>query len=201
MNAPHDMNGEQAADGAAADPATPAGPGMLALIEVLDRSGAIVQQLPVWRWPVTVGRALTNDLVLADPHVAAEHLRVEATSSPAGARLAVEVLDTVNGVRHGHRRQARGSRFDWTDGDDISLGRLRLRVRLASAALAPEQVLTRLRWRPVAATLGLVLAFAALTTWQSWLGQTEPNQFAAGLRVRSACCSGPRCCGPGWPPC
>lgn len=160
--------------------AMPAEAGLLALIEVLDRGGAIVQRLPVRRWPVTVGRALTNDLVLADAHVAAEHLRIEAPASSGHAPLTVRVLDTVNGARHGHHRHARDSHFDWTGQDELSLGRLRLRVLLAGAALAPEQLLVRFRWRPVAATLALVLVFAALAAWQSWLGQTETNKFVAG---------------------
>lgn len=168
---------------------------VLALLEVHDRSGALLQSLPVQRWPVTVGRALTNDLVLSDPHVAPEHLRIEApqTDVPLDEAvvtnavkategpLAVHVLETINGVRHGHTQHARGSRFDWSGADDLVLGRLRLRLRLAHAALEPEQLLARFRWRSVAITAALLLVFMAQGAWDTWLDNAELNHF--GLNV------------------
>ena len=70
---------------------------LVGLLEVFDRSGATVTRLPVTGWPVTVGRALSADLVLDDGHVAAEHLRIDA---PQADRIVVTVLNTINGVRH-----------------------------------------------------------------------------------------------------
>ena len=46
---------------------------LLGLIEVVDASGSAVARLGITRWPVVVGRDLTADLVLSDPHVAPEH--------------------------------------------------------------------------------------------------------------------------------
>lgn len=154
----------------------PSSPGLLGLLEVLDRNGAILQSLSVQQWPVTVGRALTAELVLGDVHVAPEHLRIEAPAHPYGPPV-VQVLDTVNGVRHGHTDHPRGSRFDWNGNEELALGRLRLRLRLAGGALAPEQVLARFRWRSIAATAGLLMAFTALGLWEAWLGNTELNKF------------------------
>jgi hypothetical protein len=168
--------------------------GVLALLEVHDRSGVLLQSLPVQRWPVTVGRALTADLVLSDAHVAPEHLRIDAPQLEAADGLApqaadaatngplvVQVLDTINGVRHGHTHHARGSRFDWSGADDLVLGRLRLRLRMANAALEPEQLLARFRWRSVAVTAALLLAFMAEGVWETWLDNAELNHF--GLNV------------------
>jgi hypothetical protein len=164
---------------------------VLALLEVHDRSGLLLQSLPVTRWPVTVGRALTADLVLSDAHVAPEHLRIDAPPAAAAeglaepARteepLAVHVLATINGVRHGHAHHGRGSSFDWSGAEDLVLGRLRLRLRLASAELAPEQLLARFRWRSVAVTAALLLAFVAQGTWDTWLDNAELNHF--GMNV------------------
>ena len=59
------------------------------------------------RWPLTLGRALGNDVVLDDPHVAAYH----ATLSPdAQGQLTLTVGDTVNGVSVGNRHFAAGAR-------------------------------------------------------------------------------------------
>ena len=75
---------------------------MDALIEVLDRDGQIRQSQGVTRWPLRVGRALDNDLVLSDPHVAAHHLHIDA--SDAG-RLQLHVDDTRNGVQLGAKQR------------------------------------------------------------------------------------------------
>ncbi|MFZ4285871.1 hypothetical protein [Variovorax sp. HJSM1_2] len=157
---------------------------VLAMLDVYDRSGALLQSQPVRHWPVTVGRALTADLVLSDVHVAAEHLRIDTPAAPGDAAgagdeapLVVYVLETLNGVRHGHQQHARGSRFAWSGADDLVLGRLRLRLRLADAALAPEQLLARFRWRSLALTAMLLLAYMAQAVWGTWLDNAELSRF------------------------
>ena len=155
--------------------------GVLALLDVHDRSGVLLQSLPVQRWPVTVGRALTNDLVLSDVHVAPEHLRIDVAPAVAGtaadAPLVVQVLETINGVRHAHTQHKRGSRFDWSGAEDLVLGRLRLRLRLADAALTPEQLLARFQWRSIALTTVLLLAYLAQGLWATWLDNAEMSRF------------------------
>jgi len=115
---------------------------MDALIEVLDRDGQIRQSQGVTRWPLRVGRALDNDLVLSDPHVAAHHLHIDA--SDAG-RLQLHVDDTRNGVQLGakQRLQQGESAPLPAQGEPIELlaGRTRLRLRLPGHAVAPEVVI------------------------------------------------------------
>lgn len=151
------------------------GSGLLGLLEVFDRGGTTVTRLPVKRWPVTVGRALSADLVLDDPHVAPEHLRIEA-STPGLMRVCV--LDTVNGVRQGRLLYPRGEQFDWNGATDLGLGRLRLRLRLPGMPIAPEQALPRSPWRAVGLTVALVLAVFGLSLLQAWFKSTEPTKFA-----------------------
>ena len=50
---------------------------VLAVLEVLDRDGSVRHSVGVREWPLRVGRALDNDLVLDDPHTAAHHFSVE----------------------------------------------------------------------------------------------------------------------------
>jgi|CXWL01.1.fsa_nt_gi hypothetical protein len=166
-------------DGATPGPDPDLGPnrgsGLLGLLEVLDRGGVTVTRLPVKRWPVTVGRALSADLVLDDGHVAAEHLRIEASAS---GTIQVCVLGTINGVRRGRKLYQRGERFDWSGETDLGLGRLRLRLRLPGMSIAPEQVLPRSPWRAVGLTLALVVAVFGLSLLQAWFKSTEPAKFA-----------------------
>lgn len=175
--APTALSGVAPSPAPAAEPGHGAGSasGMLGLLEAFDRSGATVTRLPVTQWPVTVGRALSSDMVLDDGHVAAQHLRIEALE-PGPVRVCV--LDTINGVRRGKRWYQRGERFEWTGADDLALGRLRLRLRLPGMPIAPEQALPKSPWRVVGLTLALVVAVFALSLLQAWFKVTEPAKFA-----------------------
>ncbi len=111
--------------------------GTLALLEVLDRDGSVHHAVPVHAWPLRVGRALDNDVVLADAHVAPHHFSIEA----ADAGLALVVGASRNGVLSGakHLRSAeRGVLPVQADAIELTAGRTRLRLRLPEHALAAE---------------------------------------------------------------
>jgi pSer/pThr/pTyr-binding forkhead associated (FHA) protein len=111
----------------------------LALVEVLDRDGQVRQTLAVQSWPVAIGRAIDNDLVLADPHVAAHHLRLVAAGDDATP--AIEVGATLNGVVLGTHRLRAGTSAALPPAGAapvLAVGRTRLRVRLPGHALDAE---------------------------------------------------------------
>ena len=111
----------------------------LALIEVLDRDGRVARCVDVLYWPLSLGRALDNDLVLDDPHVAAEHARLQIDDSGA---LLLSVGDTVNGVTVDERSHAAGAQVALPgSGALLQIGGLRLRLRLPGETLAPERAL------------------------------------------------------------
>jgi hypothetical protein len=152
--------------------------GILGLLQATDRNGALVAKMDVRHWPVVVGRALTADLVVDDSHVAGEHLRIDRT--PEGV-VTVQVLDTVNGVTLGRTQQGRGTQFTWPDGEALTLGRVKLGLRLAEAPIAEEEPLPHFPWRTVAWTVLAVMGMLALVVGQSWLTLTEPSQLARQL--------------------
>lgn len=159
---------------AATGPTQPPAP-TLGLLEVLDKNGAVVNQLTITHWPVTVGRALSANLVIDDVHMAPEHLRISALDAVC---VVVEVLDTVNGVRRGYGTlMERGMRFDWTGSDELALGRLRLRLRLPGTPLAPERLLPTFPWKTVGLTVALVLAVLASVLLEVWLKTPESAKF------------------------
>lgn len=156
----------------------------LALLEARDRNGTLLGIVPVTRWPVTVGRGLDNDLVLDDPHLAARHLRIDrltAGGDGTGGTVTVEVLDTNNGVSLRRQRHARGDRFEWPAGHDLSIGRLHLVLRLADAPLAAEQPLPRFTWGRAAVTGGAIAAMLALQLGRGWLETDESRRFLQQL--------------------
>lgn len=152
--------------------------GNLALLQAIDRNGAMVGWLDIKHWPVTVGRSLQSDLVLDDSHVAAEHLRIDR--SPEG-EVIVQVLDTVNGVALNRTQHGRDTQFTWPAGEALTLGRLKLGLRLAEAPVAAEEPLPHFPWRTVGWTVLAVAGMLALVVGQSWLTLTEPSQLARQL--------------------
>lgn len=123
-----------------ADPPVP----RLALLEVLERDGRVRRTLEVTTWPVRIGRALDNDLVLDDPHVAAHHLTLAPL--PDGV-LAWQAGHTVNGVLVGTQRVAAGASqavgAPAAPRATVLVGLTRLRLRLPDDPLPAERPLAR----------------------------------------------------------
>ena len=171
------------------------------LIEVLDRDGQVRQSFPVAQWPLRVGRALDNDVVLSDPHVAAHHFTIDEHDAGAGPTLTLTVGETRNGVMLGHTSLASGAHTALaTSGDAIELvaGRTRVRVRLPGHALAPElviapQVSLPRRIVPLIAAAAVVIAGLLFTTYLA----SDPDGLtrAIGNALLSAVVGGALWCG------
>ncbi|MEO8524788.1 MAG: FHA domain-containing protein [Caldimonas sp.] len=151
--------------------AAPPPPGM-ALLEAIDRDGLVRQAWRIERWPATIGRALDNDVVLTEPHVAAHHATIDLVASADGAATSTIVVSagaTQNGLAVAHQRIAGGESKTFADTGrdlDLHIGRTALRLRLPGHALPPEQPLApmlsrELRWLPTAA-LALVAIVAVM---------------------------------------
>ncbi|HYW55330.1 MAG TPA: FHA domain-containing protein [Polaromonas sp.] len=151
---------------------------LLGVLHATDRNGAFVARLDVTHWPVTVGRALTADLVLDDSHVAAEHLRVDQT---AEGDITVQVLGSNNGVALNRSQYAQDAQFVWPSGQVLTLGRLRLGLRLAHEPVAAEEPLPHFPWLMIGWTVLALAGLFALVLGQSWLTLSEPSQLARRL--------------------
>jgi len=143
----------------------------LALIELLDRDGLPRQAVRVAGWPVRIGRAISCDVVLDDPHVAAHH--ADLVEHEDG--IHVVPAATVNGVRLGRATIAAGSTARLPPSGLLQLGASTLRVRLADEALGPELALGDVHGgaRRRGASLLALLALAGLwTAFDQWLTST-----------------------------
>ena len=147
------------------------------VLELQERGHRQLLAMPLSYWPLTIGRAATADLVLTDPSIAPEQIRLNRL--PDGA-VEVEVLDAVNGVWLGKRRYRVGERFTWPVGSKLTVGRgLVLNLRGSQQPL-PATV----RWRPSSRWLGVtttlaLLALVAMAALVSWL---SANKSGAVLR-------------------
>jgi hypothetical protein len=154
--------------------------GALAVLEVLDRDGGVRQGHAATTWPLRVGRALDNDLVLDDANTAAHHFIVDIDDNGG---VFVEVVDSVNGLRCGGLHLNNGERRAVGERPlDFIAGRTHFRLRLASHALPAEQALlgtpalgSRLR-----TLVPLALAVAVSTFLGTYLA-TEPDSLVRVL--------------------
>lgn len=171
---------------------TPGGaPPRLARIELLDGHGHVQHVHDVYAWPVHLGRALDNHLVLADPHVAAHH----AVLAPdAQGVLQLTVLDSRNGARiepppgQGaiRRRLAAGQSAGLSPDARAQLGRSWLRVQRAEdplpaeLPLGNEASLEAPRWQMPLLVVGAG-AWLGITLWLEHRPDAKPLEQAGPL--------------------
>ena len=192
--------------GALADLGSAGASAALAVLDVLDRDGQPRQTFIVREWPLRVGRSLANDVVLADPHVAAQHFSIAPTDPtapdlPDAHHLTLQVRGTRNGLQLGAKHlRAEESAALRSDGDALELtaGRTRLRLRLPGHMLAAELPLAatlplRRRVATIVIAAALLLLGLLLRTWLD----TDPDGFgrAAGSMVLGVVVAGAVWCG------
>jgi hypothetical protein len=124
---------------------------------------------------VRIGRGYDNDLVLDDPHVAAQHLIL--TRDTAGRWIA-EDLGSVNGLR----REAGGKpqpRLELDGDQPIWIGRTLLRVRDSAYPVIPERPLGRERplWLPAGIVLILATGLSLLLNWERQTTEPQISQI------------------------
>jgi pSer/pThr/pTyr-binding forkhead associated (FHA) protein len=177
----------------------------LAIVEVLDRDGHVRSIVPVTSWPITIGRAIDCDVVLDDVHAAARHASLTAgandagvdadagggagasgagsSGAGAGGMLTLSAGETVNGVQVGKRRIAAQQSVTLAPGDVFQIGATRLRVRLASDALAAERPLAPEGRSQVLAVVGLMAALWLFAIAAQWLGADPGSRVIEYLWV------------------
>jgi pSer/pThr/pTyr-binding forkhead associated (FHA) protein len=149
------------------------------VVDVLDRDGRARLTLAIRSWPVTIGRAITCDIVLDDPYVAPQH----ATLTAHDDGLQLVVGDTVNGAWLRKRRVAAGERTDLAAGDVVQVGGTRLRVRRAGDVVAAERPWVPEASGSVRAVLALALLFSAWNAADLWLRDDPGGRLTDYLPV------------------
>jgi hypothetical protein len=140
--------------------------GRLALIELTERDGRLARVVEVRAWPLTLGRAFDNDLVIDDPHVAPQHATLALDE--AGA-LQLRVGQTINGLTLDGRHLDAGEQATLAAGGALlQFGGLRLRLRRPAEVLEPERPLPSLRqatWLVAGAAAAFMMAAVLAEQW------------------------------------
>ena len=156
---------------------------MALILEVRDRRGTTTWH--ALNRPLTVGRGLSNDIILDDPYVDARHAHILLDD---GGALTVHDLGSVNGVLTNGVRSPTAVLVQ--AGSELRIGRSTFRFRDPDEALPPALVDASYR-APLAtrlaftdrASLALVAAATGLVALVTWLGSSERS---AGATVISA---------------
>ena len=112
------------------------------VIEILNRSGQVLQRIHYDGGEVRVGRAYDNDIIIGDPYICPHHLLIR---SEQGALVLVD-LDSVNGTWH-MKGRVRLETAQLREGELVQFGHSQLRFRPVDSSVEPA-------WRDTA-RLGL----------------------------------------------
>lgn len=160
---------------------------MALILERLDaRRNEVLRRMVLDRTPITIGRALDNDLVLDDPHVDAHHARIIAAED---GLLVLEDLGSVNGIDV--PGTGRETRVTLGAGASVRLGRTPLRVRdraeavvpaiplaAANSSATPAARLTDIRWQ-----LALIVVVLLNSADSAWIGTSTNEGMTETLAV------------------
>jgi hypothetical protein len=144
----------------------------LGYIEVLDAKGNVTERIAIDAFPITVGRAYSNHVVVDDPYVCPAHLAIEPD---AEGRLIARDLNSVNGLR-ANMDGKRVASLEVQSGTPFRIGHTLMRYRSIDSPLAPtlrdrENGASRLASPYVAASAGLMVFL--LLCLDSYLGTIE----------------------------
>lgn len=143
-------------------------------VEILTRHREVAARYRFAGPEIRIGRGYTNDVVLDDPYVALEHLRVRRGNDHA---LIAEDIGTLNGMRI-DRGSGRVERVVLNGDQVIRIGRTDLRIRGTDYVLPRERVLTGPTRIIIPVILGLGVLLLALDALSLWLRQVSEPQLS-----------------------
>lgn len=134
----------------------------VAVVELLGRDGRPQLLQRVTQWPARIGRSPACDVVLDDPHLAAEHAELEWTPE-AGVQL--RLLPSLNGGVVDGRALTPDAPVSLASTQELLLAGVPLRIRHTAAPLLPERPLAA----PVRRHWALIPGMALLLVLLQWL--------------------------------
>jgi hypothetical protein len=98
--------------------------GQALILEIIDPRGRVRQRVRLAEHPLTIGRGYRNDLILDDPYVDPNHLRIEGTE---GGDWVVTDLGSKNGTWDGYYHRRVSSQL-LQAGTEVRIGRTTIRA-------------------------------------------------------------------------
>ena len=146
----------------------------LGYIEILDAKRQVIERHGVEAWPLNIGRAYTNQIILNDPYVCPAHLTI--APDPQG-RLIARDLDSINGLHDG---SARVATLELQSGTQFRVGHTLLRYCSVDHPLAPTAIDRNEKAARLAspyASVAVGLAVLIMLCVESFLSNVERVKF------------------------
>ena len=142
-------------------------------VEILNHNGDVQARHKFSELPIRIGRSYSNDIILDDPHTAAEHALIELN---ADGKLRLRDLGSQNGLK------LKGKSHSQTelDGDTIvQLGRTLIRIRDSQYLVSPEVSDSSHKLWQIWIMFGCaIVMICALSLSTSWLGDIANNKVS-----------------------
>jgi len=153
-------------------------------VEILSRQRDVLTRHRIAGDSVTIGRGYANDVVIDDPHVAVDHLRI---GRDADGALVAEDLGSVNGL-YLEGIAARVSQATLDGHAAIRIGQTLLRIRDAAYAVPVEQPIATLRPRwPLLVLLTLIiLGIELIGAWRGDFREFKAATYIQPLLIVTA---------------
>lgn len=148
-------------------------------IEILSRQREVAARFRIAASEVRIGRGYDNDIVVDDPFVAAQHLRVYRHDD---GNLVAEDVGSANGTFiDGSRTRLSGFVVDGKQ--PIRIGQTYLRIRDVNHVVERERVAPPERHvlQPIVLAAAIGLAILGLDTLKIWLTQTSESHASTYL--------------------
>jgi pSer/pThr/pTyr-binding forkhead associated (FHA) protein len=159
-------------------------------VEVLDRRGRVVERTKIDAFPATIGRAYSNDVIIADRYASPTHVAIRASDDGV---LLIEDVGSVNGVhRLGDDEPVAAAPLE--SGLRLRLGETVIRFVTADHLVAPADILLRDRWGLLEVlknsrialavpwvTLGVIVTDIYLETYYDFSGSTVVAPALLGM--------------------
>ena len=130
----------------------------LGYIEILDGKGGVSERIAVDAFPVTLGRAYGNHVIVNDPFVCPLHLKIAQDEQ---GRLLASDLDSVNGF-YPASGNARVAQLELHSGSQFRIGHTALRYVGVDHPLAPTLVDGAVKISPLASPYAAVISGVVL---------------------------------------
>ncbi|MFO1226470.1 FHA domain-containing protein [Roseateles sp.] len=156
-------------------------PAPVAVVELLGRDGRPQLLQRVGSWPARIGRSPACEVVLDDPHLAAEHAVLDWT--PEGG-VQLRLLPSLNGGEMAGEALKPEEPVAVAASQDLVLAGVPLRIRHTAAALAAEQPLAvpvRRHWALLPGMALLLVLLQWLDRWSSVDPDSRWVDYAAPL--------------------
>lgn len=141
-------------------------------VEILNNNGEVQFRHKCSALPIRIGRSYSNDVILDDPHTAAEHALIELNRE---GHLSIRNLRSQNGIRHKGKRE---NAFKVTGDAVFHLGHTQLRIRTSAFAVAPEiPDAVNHRWEGWPRALIATCMISLLALGSAWLGDIETSKL------------------------